>query len=146
MKGENNMDIVVVEFEGTPDRRYHFNTNLKLMKNGIYDIIADDVTTYNNRVRIVDICPSQRNHRLRTITKAKLLESPPKPRKPYKKIFVNFEKETVCVVWNDGTRTVMKPQFDDEFDMEKGIAMCFMKKVYQNRGCFNDVFRDVEIM
>ena len=140
------MNIVAVEFEGSPNRRYHFNTNLNLVKDGIYEIVADDVTTYNNRVRITDICPSQRDHQLRTITKAKLIEMPSKPKKPYKKIFVNFEKETVCVLWNDGTRTVMKPQFDDEFDMEKGIAMCFMKKVYKNRGCFNDVFRDVEIV
>ena len=140
------MDIVAVEFEGTPNKRYHFNTNLKLIKDGIYDIVADYVTTYNNRVRILDICHSQRDRRLRTITKAKLLVSPPKPKKPYEKIFVNFEKETVCVVLQDFTERIMKPQPDDEFDMEKGIAMCFMKKVYQNRGCFNDVFRDVEIM
>ena len=40
----------------------------------------------------------------------------------------------------------MKPQSDDEFDLEKGIAMCFMKRWYDNRGCFNDVFKDVEVI
>lgn len=140
------MNIVAVEFEGTPNKKYHFNTNLNLIKKGIYEIIADNRTTYDNRVKIVEIFPSQKNNKLRTITTAKLLVAPPKPEKPYKKIIVNKGKETICVLWNDGTKTIMRPQFDDEFDMEKGIAMCFMKRWYDNRGCFNDAFRDVEII
>ena len=140
------MNIVAVKFNGTPNKEYYFNTNLNLMKEGIYEIIADHTTSYNNRIKVVKIYPSQRDNRLRTITGAKLISAPPKPEKPYKKIIVNAAKETVCVLWNDGTKTIMKPQFDDEFDLEKGIAMCFMKRWYDNRGCFNDVFRDIEVV
>jgi len=148
MKGENDMDVVAVKFDGTPNKKYYFNTKLNLMKDGIYEIVVDNVTTYNNRVKVVYIYHSQKSdsEKIRTITDAKLILAPPKPEKPYKKIIVNAAKEIICVLWKDGTKTIMKPQPDDEFDIEKGIAMCFMKKAYQNRGCFNDVFRDVEII
>jgi len=29
--------------------------------------------------------------------------------------------------------------------LEKGIALCFMKKFFDNRGCYNNAFRDYEI-
>ena len=143
------MKIVAVEFEGTPNKRYFFKTKLNLIKDGIYDIIADERTTYNNRVKIRDfvhISEGNINKNLRVITSAKLLQAPPKPKPKYKKIYVDRRKKTICILWKDGTKTVMKPQPEDEFDLEKGIAMCFMKKVYNNRGCFNDVFKDIEIV
>ena len=140
------MNTVAVIFEGNPNKKYLFNTTLNLVKNGIYEIVADNRTTYDNRVKIVEAYPSQRKKYLRMITEAKLIRAPQKPDKPYKKIIVNVQKDTVCVIWKDGTKTVMKPQPGDTFDYEKGIALCFMKKIYDNRGCFNDVFRDVEVV
>ncbi len=140
------MNIVVVEFEGTPNKKYLFNTTLNLIVNGIYEIVADNRTTYDNRVKIVEAYPAQRKKHLRVITEAKLVQAPPKPGKPYKKIIVNVPKDTVCVIWRDGSKTVMKPQPGDTFDYEKGIALCFMKKAYNNRGCFNDVFKDIEVV
>lgn len=140
------MNIVTVKFEGTPNKEYYFNTNLNLMVEGVYEIIADYTTSYNNRIEVVKIFPSQKDKTLRTITEAKLIQAPPKPDKPYKKIIAHPAKKTICILWKDGTKTVMKPQPEDEFDLEKGIAMCFMKRWYRNRGCFNDVFRDVEVV
>lgn len=141
------MNIVTIEFEGTPHKKYYFNTNLNLIVGGVYKIVADGRTNYDNhRVKVTHIYPSQRDKALRTITEAKLIQAPPKPNKPYKKIIAHPTKKTICVLWKDGTKTIMKPQLEDEFDLEKGVAMCFMKKVYQNRGCFNDAFRDVEII
>ena len=146
MRKEINMNIVVVKFEGTPDKEYHFNTALELIRGGIYEIVADNRTTYDNRVRVVTIFPSPKSKKLRTITEAKLIQAPPKPGKAYKKIIVNVPKETVCIIWKDGTKTIMRPQPGDEFDYEKGIALCFMKKTYGNRGCFNDAFKDIEVV
>lgn len=140
------MNIVTVKFEGTPNKEYYFNTNLDLMVEGVYEIIADHTTSYNNRIEVVKTFPSQKDKTLRTITEAKLIQAPPKPGKPYKKIIAHPAKKTICILWKDGTKTVMKPQPEDEFDLEKGIAMCFMKRWYRNRGCFNDVFRDVEVV
>lgn len=140
------MNVVAVKFEGTPNKEYFFNTNLSLMKGGIYEIVADGRTTYNNKVKVTTFYANQSKKSFRTITEAKLAKAPPKPEKQYKKIFVNTEKETVCVLWKDGTKTIMRPQPGDIFDVEKGIALCFMKRWYDNRGCFNDVFKDIEVV
>lgn len=140
------MNAVAVKFEGTPNKEYFFNTNLTLMKDGIYEIVADGRTTYNNKVKVTTFFGNKSIKGIRTITEAKLVKAPPKPEKQYKKIFVNTEKETICVLWLDGTKTIMRPQPGDTFDVEKGIALCFMKRWYDNRGCFNDVFKDIEVV
>lgn len=138
------MYTVKLVFKGTL-KNYYYNTKLKLMKGATYKITADSQTEYANPVYITDIAPGHLNN-VREITSAKLLKAPPKPEKPYKKIIVNYEKETICILWKDGTKTVLKPQPGDTFDVEKGIALCFMKKSFNNRGCFNDVFKDIEEM
>lgn len=61
----------------------------------------------------------------------------PKPRDPVKSILINPVKGATTVVWKDGTATMVHCN-NEEFDAEKGIAMCFMKKAFDNRGCFND--------
>lgn len=135
---------VKLVFKGT-SKYYYYNTKLKLMEGAKYKITADDQTNYTSPVFIVSIEPGHLNN-VREITSAKLLEAPSKPEKPYKKIVVNHKKETICVLWKDGTKTVLKPQPEDTFDIEKGIALCFMKKCFNNRGCFNDAFKDIEEM
>ena len=133
--------IVTVIFGQNGYKKYRYNTDIKMCVNGIYDITTDGGYTYSTYVKVVDI-KNGSDKSLRTIYEAKLISAPKRP-KPYKKIVVNEEKETVCVLWLDGTRTVMKPQPGDVFDFEKGIAMCFMKKCFDNRGCFNEAFRDL---
>ena len=61
----------------------------------------------------------------------------PKPKDPVKSILINPIKGATTIVWNDGTVTMVRCN-NEEFDAEKGIAMCFMKKAFDNRGCFND--------
>ena len=117
--------VVKVVF-GNGGKIYAYNTNLTLLLGGTYDII----TSSNGGSRGYD-----------SYSKA-----PRKPEKPYKQVVVNESKRTICVVWKDGTRTVMKCHPDDEWDEEKGIAMCFMKKVFDNRGCYYDTFRDITYM
>lgn len=132
--------IVRVRFN-VNGKLYAYNTNVKLLIGGVYDIIVDGEKTYSSHVKVYQTMGGT-NKNLYTITDAKCIEGPPRPRKEYKEIIVNKEKETVCVVWRDGTSTVMKPH-NEEFDAEKGIALCFMKKAYDNRGCFNEAFKDV---
>lgn len=64
----------------------------------------------------------------------------PKPKDPVRSILINPAKGATTVVWNDGTVTIVHCD-GEEFDAEKGIAMCFMKKVFDNRGCFNDFLK-----
>lgn len=41
---------------------------------------------------------------------------------------VIFNNPATIVIWNDGTKTVVKCCEDDEFDPEKGLAMAISKK------------------
>lgn len=55
-----------------------------------------------------------------------------------KKIILN--DPATIILWADGSKTVVKAHNED-FDAEKGIAMCFMKKACDNKGSFNNVFK-----
>lgn len=54
---------------------------------------------------------------------------------------VIFNEPATIVFWKDGTKTVVKCNPNDIFDPEKGIAMCFVKKIYGNKGRYNNVFK-----
>lgn len=45
------------------------------------------------------------------------------------------------VKWADGTKTVVKCQNDEEYDAEKGIALCFMKKMCGNKSSYNEIIK-----
>lgn len=47
---------------------------------------------------------------------------------------VIFNSPATIVFWNDGTKTVVKCQNNEEFDPEKGITMAFFKKMHGNTG------------
>lgn len=47
---------------------------------------------------------------------------------------VIFNPPATIVFWKDGSKTVVKCQYGDMFDPEKGLAMAFMKKAYGNTG------------
>ena len=139
--------VVKVVF-GSGTKLYAYNTDLKMLKGGVYDIVSSGSSgfkDYDSYVTVMHIA-SGYDSMLRTITGARLIKGPRKPEKPYKQVFSNKSKRTICVVWKDGTRTVMKCHPDDEWDEEKGIAMCFMKKMFDNRGCYYDTFKDITYM
>lgn len=52
-----------------------------------------------------------------------------------------FNGPATIILWDDGTKTVVKCQDGDTFDKEKGIALCFMKKSLGNRSNFNKIFK-----
>lgn len=54
---------------------------------------------------------------------------------------VIFNDPCTIVLWNDGTKTVVKCGEDDVFDPEKGLAMAISKYFFDNKGYFNDVFK-----
>lgn len=47
---------------------------------------------------------------------------------------VIFNPPATIVFWTDNTKTVVKCQNDEEFDLEKGITMAFFKKMHGNKG------------
>lgn len=48
----------------------------------------------------------------------------------YEKVI--FNEPATIVIWKDGSKTVVKCQKNDEYDPEKGLALCFMKKALGN--------------
>ena len=47
---------------------------------------------------------------------------------------VIFNDPATIVLWNDGTKTVVKAQGDDVYDPEKGLTMAIVKKLLGNQG------------
>ena len=140
------MKYITVKFRGT-EKRYIYKTRLNLMVGAIYDITADNSKTYNNPVLIEEInekAPKNYNHAypMREITNAVLIQAPRRPTANVK-IIINEKKKTTVAIWGDGSKTIVKCQPGDEFDAEKGIAMCFVKRSFNNRGCYNDWMREV---
>lgn len=135
------MKYVVVKFKGT-EKGYIYKTRLNLMVGAVYDITADNSTTYNNPVLIEKISEKMPEnytyfYPMREITNAVLIQAPRKPTVDVK-IIINEKKKTTVAIWRDGSKTIVKCQPGDEFDAEKGIAMCFVKRYFNNRGCYND--------
>ena len=54
---------------------------------------------------------------------------------------VIFNGPATIVFWADGTKTVVKCQAGDEYDMEKGLAMAISKKALGNQGNYCKVFQ-----
>nr|DAG74360.1 MAG TPA: hypothetical protein [Caudoviricetes sp.] len=137
------MNYVTVKFNGTM-KKYVYKTKLNLIEGAIYKIIADGTTTYTSHVKVCDIaktCPNCEGF-IREITTAEIITAPPRP-KMSAKFVINKEKGTTVALWGDGTKTIVKCQDGDSFDAEKGIAMCFMKRYFKNRGWYNEWMREV---
>ena len=137
------MNYVFVKFSGTV-KNYLYKTKLNLMKGATYKIVADGITTYASPVKVCSIVPTRPNFEgvIREITTAEIVTAPPRP-KVSSKFVINKEKGTTVPLRHNGTQTIVKCQPGDSFDAEKGIAMCFMKRYFKNRGCYNEWMREV---
>jgi hypothetical protein len=51
---------------------------------------------------------------------------------PFEKVI--FNDPATIIIWNDGTKTVVKCQNNEPFDPEKGLAMAIAKKFFGNEG------------
>lgn len=54
---------------------------------------------------------------------------------------VIFNDPATIVLWEDGTKTVVKCQEGDTYSKETGLALCIAKKALGNQGNFNEVFK-----
>ena len=53
---------------------------------------------------------------------------------------VKFAPPATIVFWSDKTKTVVKAQGTDVYDPEKGLAMAIIKKLFGNKGNYNNLF------
>ena len=50
---------------------------------------------------------------------------------------VIFNPPATIIMWNDGTKSVVKCQNGEVFDAEKGFALAYLKKLLGNDNTFN---------
>lgn len=56
---------------------------------------------------------------------------------------VIFNDPATIVIWKNGDKTVVKCGERDEYDPEKGLAMCFAKHALGDKGSYYNVFKDL---
>lgn len=55
---------------------------------------------------------------------------------------VIFNPPATVVFWEDDEKTVVKCGEGEAYDKEKGLAMAFCKRVWDNKGRFNNMFEE----
>ena len=55
---------------------------------------------------------------------------------------VIFHDPATIIIWRDGTKTVVKCGENDTYDREKGMAMAICKRLYGNKGNYNNIFKE----
>lgn len=137
--------LVKVKFNGVGND-YVYWTQLNLTEGATYWIVADHRTEYSNPVQVMEVKTDTHAHerylngnRIREITVAELASAPARPKSLIKNVYYNPEKRVTTVLWNDNFPATLITQHElDEYDGEKALAMAFMKRFYNNRGCFNE--------
>ena len=141
------MRIVGVKFRNV-GKIYHYFTKIPMRKGWTYNIIADGVQSYTSPVTVVDdnVCAADSYPELRTITKAVCVDAP-KPKRTLesllKKVIINEGKGITTFLWKDGSKTQVRCQEGDEFDPEKGVLLCLLKRCFDDRSSYNDWLRKV---
>lgn len=51
-------------------------------------------------------------------------------------------KKLVCVVFKDGTHIIKECQKEDEFDINVGVALCLMEKLYSSNTQFHKLVKN----
>lgn len=139
------MKLVEVIF-GKGSKTYTYYSKVELVEGAKYDIVVDGYTTYSNPVTIKKVSTYTNpiealdffGFKIRTITSATCLQMPPRPKSSIRHVQFNKKKGVTTVIWVDGSITMVKQHPEDDWDKEKALAMCFMKKAYDNRSCFNE--------
>lgn len=125
-------------------KTYFYYSNVPLTVGATYEIVADGKKKYETPVIVLDDKVDPKTiytGNIRTITSAKLVSNVKRPEDGIKKVIFDEAKDTTCVLWMDGTKTIVRCQDGDEFDREKALALCYMKKKLGNRGSFNETLK-----
>ena len=67
------------------------------------------------------------------------VDGPARTLSPIKNVI--FNPPATIVLWQDGTKTVVKCGEGDTYSKETGLAICIAKKALGNKGNYNEVFK-----
>ena len=131
------------------------NATLNKVNIGIEDIIKDEIKNYDkNRIFSDDILTELLADNLKDLrnklTKELEEELAREKRKDVNRFIakidkVYFGKGTTVIKWKDGTSTKVKCQDGEEFDKEKGVAMCIIKHMFGDIGYYNEIFKSLNL-
>lgn len=143
-ENKQSMYLVKLHFISNPNRSYSYLASIPLTVGNEYTILVDNKTNYDNAHVVIEQCECYHNQKfkfkLRTITKATSYSK--RPSSGIKKVIFNEEKRITIVLWEDGMKTKVVCSPNDTFDREKAIALCYMKRAFNNRGCFNETLKE----
>lgn len=54
---------------------------------------------------------------------------------------VIYNAPATIVMWDDGSKTVVRCQDGDIYNPETGLAMCIIKRIFGNDGSYNELFK-----
>jgi hypothetical protein len=129
--------------------------NIKINNVDIEDIIKDKIKKYDeNRVFSDEILSKLLEENIKDLEdklKEEIKEKIAKDKRRDINYFiatidkVYFGKGTTVIKWKDGTTTKVKCQDGEEFDKEKGVAMCIIKHMFGDIGYYNEIFRSLNL-
>lgn len=127
----------------------------KICNVDLEDKIKDEIKNYdNNRIFSDDILTELLADNLKDLrnklTKELEEELAREKRKDVNRFIakidkVYFGKGTTVIKWKDGTSTKVKCQDGEEFDKEKGVAMCIIKHMFGDIGYYNEIFKSLNL-
>jgi hypothetical protein len=111
-----------------------YKTSERYFKIGkVYDVVDNKITsdngfTYRDRKNVIDWLSPWYEFKIVNESDCNIEK-------------VIFNDPATIVIWDDGTKTVVKCQEGDKYNAELGLAMCISKKYFGNKGNFNEVFK-----
>lgn len=108
-----NEPIIIIEFMGCPYIVYD------------YDFVLDDPSIHSSKLELTAVPMSRELGRFTNGYRGAIEK-------------VIFNDPATIVYWKDGTKTVVKCQPDCEYSKYAGFMACVTKKVFGNKGNFND--------
>ena len=147
--------MVIVKFvnpNGTlSSRDYFYASTFPMALGGKYVITNECKSSYSNPVIVAKCCETSNDdikEVYRTYVTHEIIKAVPvgvqvsEVNDKIKGVWFNKEKKTTVVKWHDGTVTKVTAQPEDAFNMEHGLALCYMKRwCFNNQGNYNNVFR-----
>lgn len=143
------MKYYIIKFNGIHEynKNYLIKCKDELLNGADYDILINFnyPEWYNATIQkcITTEAAKQISYNLKNVKKIidyELIEEN-KPKSNIKKVYFNKDKRTTTILWTDGGYTTVKCSKNDKWDEEKAIALCYMKKYFNNRGCYNEIFK-----
>ncbi len=123
------------------ERLYTFKSTLKLRDGTSYTAIAADGTRYEE-IKVISrltkvLFPKDR---IKEVTGV-IQKIVPRQESPIKSVHHDEKKNTTVVLWVDGTMTKVIRDERDTPDLEKAIAIAYMKRMNCNSSNFNECLK-----